>query len=222
MKIGFVVTAHYSDEHRPNGGELITNFCSTLNSHCKVEFRLYVVDNASTKQLTLPENANVIRIEDQMLEGITGAWNKGMHYAYSDGCELILNCSDDMLINDSIHKLIDFIESHDGSENFVYSALTDGTGLHAQFARKPGVGTTILEHCNGFFFAMTRDHYEKYRFTTDKYFNIQNAFNGGDGKWGGQEGQFIENHKKGASCLIVRECWLPHKKVRGWVQLRGK
>ena len=188
MKIGFVVTAHHSDEYRPNGSELITKFCDTLNNSCKVEFSLYVVDNASTKQLSLPENATVIRIEDQMLEGITGAWNKGIYRAYYDGCELILNCSDDMAINDSIHKLINFIEQHAESENFIYSALTDGVGLSAQFARKPGVGTTILEHCNGFFFAMTRKHYEKYRFTVDKYFNIQNTFNGGDGKWGGQEG----------------------------------
>ena len=76
MKIGFVVTAHHSDENRPNGGQFINKFCSTLNEYCHYPFNLYVMDNGSTYELTLPENAINIRIDNQIKEGITGAWNK--------------------------------------------------------------------------------------------------------------------------------------------------
>ena len=92
----------------------------------------------------------------------------------------------------------------------------------SQLSDKPLTGThfksctNLRDVPNGFCFAMTNEHYDKYRFKYNKYFNINNKYNNGDGKWGGQEGQFVENSKKGLTSLIVNECWLPHAKVRGW------
>lgn len=227
MKVGFIVTSHHSSEYRPDGIEFTSRFCSTLNSSCKYEFNLYVVDNASTEKLLVTDNANVIRIEDQTVTGITGAWNTGIYQAYIDGCDIIINCNDDLWFNETINTFIERICLLN-NENSIYAPLSDGIISGPQKSNHPKTGTV---HCtcidaltviNGFCFAMTRSHYEKFRFDDDKYFNKDNKHNGGDGKWGGQEGQFIENSEKGLIGTVINECWLPHTKVRGWRALRGK
>ena len=65
-------------------------------------------------------------------------------------------------------------------------------------------------------FGFTKEHYHKYKFNDICYFNKNNKYNGGDGIWGGQEGQFIENCEKGAICKVVNFCWVDHNKQRGW------
>jgi hypothetical protein len=65
-------------------------------------------------------------------------------------------------------------------------------------------------------FGFTKEHYHKYKFNDICYFNKNNKYNEGDGIWGGQEGQFIENCEKGAICKIVNFCWVDHNKQRGW------
>jgi hypothetical protein len=226
-KVGFVVTTHYSEEYRPQGNEFIGRFCKSLNDFCKFDFNLYVVDNASVLDLVLPDNAIVLQVNDQTINGITGAWNLGIHKAYEDGCDIIINCNDDLWFNNTINKFISFIYNN-MSEDVIYSALTNGVLGGSQKSLKPKFGKQIkeckdAETCiNGFFFAMTNRHYEKYQFTKDKYFNKDNKFNGGDGKWGGQEGQFIENSEKGLFGIVVNECFVPHTKLRGWTYLKGK
>lgn len=227
IKVGFIVTAHWSDMYRPDGGEYIQRFCKTLNQYCKYNFNLYVVDNASQYKLPITDNAIYLFIEDQTKKGITGAWNLGINKAYEDGCDIIVNCNDDIWFNDSINLFIDQINLIN-NENSIYAPLSDGIISGPQKSNHTKTGTV---HCqctnaytviNGFCFAMTRAHYEKFRYQKNEYFNKDNKHNGNDGKWGGQEGQFIENSEKGLFGTIINECWLPHTKVRGWTKLRGK
>jgi len=224
-KIGFIVTAHHSKEFRADGGKFLERFCLSLYKYCKYNFRIYVIDNSSTIPLNIPNDKNIMytRIKDQTIEGITGAWNKGIYKAYEDGCDILINCNDDLWFNDTINMFIDFIISH-YNENTIYGVLSDGILSGSQKSSGPldGIQTKTCNNdstcLNGFCFAMTKDHYEKYRFEPHRYFNPNNKHNGGDGKWGGQEGQFIENSEKGLTALIVNSCWLPHTKVRGWLQ----
>ena len=65
-------------------------------------------------------------------------------------------------------------------------------------------------------FGMTKEHYNKYTFQPNEYFNVNNSDNAGDGKWGGQEGQFIENREKGSYGVVINECFVHHDKIRGW------
>ena len=227
MKIGFVVTAHWSDEYRPNGNEFIKRFCTTLKEQCKHEFNLYVVDNGSEHELTKFDFAEYIRIEDQSIIGIVGAWNIGLSHAYHDGCDIIINCNDDLWFNDTINTFLNYVIS-DHNKNVVYAALTDGVLSGRKKAHKPGIGITKIE-CNnahnvinGFFFAFTKEHYEYFKFTEEQYFNPDNKYNGGERLWAGQEGQFMENSERGLYGIVVNECWLPHTKVRGWTKLRKK
>lgn len=223
MKVGFIATAHWSDKYRPDGGKFITRFCNTLHESCIYDYNLYVIDNSSQYKLNIPNSAIYIFIEDQTKEGITGAWNLGINCAYEDGCDIIINCNDDLWFNETINILIQHIIDN-SDVNAIYSGLTDGILHGTQLSNGPGTGIQIKNGHNiigGFCFAMTRNHYEKYRFEKTKYFNVNNKYNGGDGKWGGQEGQFMENSEKGLYGIVVNECFIPHTKVRGWKQLKN-
>jgi len=226
-KIGFVVTAHHSDEYRKQGGEFLERFCTTLAEHCNFDFKIYIMDNASTKPLTFPDipHLSYTRIDDQTIGGITSAWNQGIYNAYLDNCDIIINCNDDLWFNETINTFISYMLT-DNNPHFLYSALTDGVLGGKQKSSGPMGGIQILgctddtNLVNGFMFGMTKEHYDKYKFEFDKYFDKDNKHNGGDGKWGGQEGQFRVNAEKGLIGIVINECWLPHTKLRGWKQLK--
>ena len=55
MKIGFVVTAHHSDEYRSNGSELLKRFCDSIFDHVKFDFEIIIVNNGSTKPIEIPD-----------------------------------------------------------------------------------------------------------------------------------------------------------------------
>lgn len=227
MKIGFVTTAHYSDEYRPKGNFFLTRFCESIDEHCSYDNTVYVVDNGSVKTLDEHDNTTVIRIEDQTVGGITHAWNVGINEAFRDGCDVVFNCNDDLWFNITINMLIDYIKEN-RSEDSLYSAISNGILDGPQKAKQAGEGVFTMKcngwnNClNGFFFGMTKEHYEKYKFSEDKYFDKHNKHNGGDGKWGGQEGQFIVNANIGMKAEIVRSCFVHHDKLRGWKHLVGK
>jgi hypothetical protein len=72
-------------------------------------------------------------------------------------------------------------------ENVIYGMLSNGIISGPQKANSASTGT-VYRTCtsaetviNGFCFAMTRLHYEKYRFMYNMYFNPNNKHNGGDG-----------------------------------------
>ena len=226
MKIGFVVTAHWSDEYRKQGGFFLERFCNSLLEHCSYNFKVYVVDNASTYPLPQFDVAQYIRIEDQTIEGITGAWNRGLHTAYSDGCNILVNCNDDLWFNSTLNIFLAKLVKSNNS-NIVYSALTNGVLGGPHLSRGPRAGVTNMpctnwhNVINGFFFGLTRSHYEQFRYTETEYFPQQHAYNEGDGKWGGQEGYWIELAKKGVSGLIINEAFVEHTKLRGWKQLKN-
>ena len=54
----------------------------------------------------------------------------------------------------------------------------------------------------------------------NEYFNQFNKHNGNDGKWGGQEGQWIENSEIGLRGKIVGHCFINHTKIRDWTKAR--
>lgn len=225
FKIGFAVTAHYSDEFRPDGKMYVHRFCDSVKKHCKYNYNIYVVDNGSSKNIDITQDSvtKVITIEDQFINGITGGFNEGIYNAYLDGCDIIINCSDDQWFNDTVNKLIQYIidTQHDDA---LYSGLTKGVLSGSQLSDGPKSGIQIKkghDPLNGYCVAMTRAHYKQYCFEENKYFNQNNKYNGGDGKWAGQEGQFIENYEeKGVYGIVVNECYIDHDKIRAWKKVR--
>lgn len=225
-KVAFVVTSHWSDEIRPQGGDLLTRYLDSIYNHCIFPYEVYVVDNQSQYKLPIDSypNLHYIRIEDQYKKGLTGAWNVGINKAYEDGCDIIFNCNDDLFFSESINQLITYIQE-DYSADLVYSTVTNGIlpgPFESQRSEKALEGRKTLAFSawnsvlNGFFFGFTREHYEAYRFEEDSYFPLKHKNDQGDGKWGGQEGYWVELGHKGVRGLVYRDIFVEHTKLRAW------
>ena len=228
MKVGFVITAHYSDKLRPQGQEFLNRILESIFDNVKYDFKIYIMDNQSQHNLIFPDDEKIhyTRIENQYEKGITGAWNLGLNLAYEDGCDFLFQCNDDLWFNNSINFFIDVMSNVDteNENNIVYVPVTNGVlGGGSQYAPEYSPSDELVklscvsrEIPNGFCFAFSDKHYEKFRYKVDEYFNVNNKDNGGDGKWGGQEGQFVENAEKGLFGLVVKGCFVHHDKIRGW------
>lgn len=226
-KIAFVVTVHWSEKIRPKGQDLLSSYLSSIYDHCKYDFHIFIIDNESEWPLQIPDDdkCTCIRIDDQYKKGLTGAWNIGLFDAYCKDFDILINCNDDLRFDDTINKFIETIIEFEDSENVVFCPLTNGVlenlnPLQLSNGPKSGIqkldGSKWQKTPNGFMFGMTKEHYVKYRFKHDEYFNKDNKFNRNDGKWGGQEGQWIENRVKGSYGIIVNECFVRHIKFRAW------
>jgi len=224
MKVGFIVTAHWSDKIRPNGDKLLARYLRSIYDSCDYNFHIYIIDNESQHELRPPgDKISYTRIDDQHAKGLTGAWNLGLHTAYHDDCDILINCNDDLWFDKTINKLIEYIPQFEDSDNIVFGGLTNGMNTGPpRVAAGPGEGfvrmacdspSTVM---GGYCFAMTKEHYVKFRSSDIEYFDKDNKHNGGDGKWGGQEGQFIVNAEAGSYGCLINECFINHDKIRAW------
>ena len=228
MKIGICVTTHRSQNIRPQGKKLLDTFLNQFkNSNFKYDYTIYVSDNESSIPYKYPNNINlkIIPIQDQSINGLTGAWNLGLNEAYKGGCDILWNFNDDVVPNNSINKFIKFIEQYPNKDNTLFGPLSDNGGSFSpNTSSGPKVGYQILNIKpnswdnlpNGFSFGFTKKFYEKYRFNENEFFPLNHKLNGGDGKWGGQEGYFSIISEFGAKACLVNECWLQHTKLRAW------
>lgn len=221
--IGFVITCHYSDDIRPDGQRFLDRLLTSIDRYVESNHKIYIIDNGSDKELkyTNSDKIHYTKITDQFELGLTGAWNIGLDLAAKDNCDIIIQCNDDLWFNQTINIFIDTIIESD-NEDIVYCPMTNGVLTPPQLSNGPGIGTMKL-NCkgwgsvpNGFFFGFTNNHYNKYKFEENKYFNVNNKHNNNDGKWGGQEGQFIESADKGLYGLLIKECFVHHDKLRSW------
>ena len=94
-----------------------------------------------------------------------------------------------------------------------YAEKADPNGEAVEY-NNSGWGHVI----NGFLFAITKDHYEKYKHSEEEYFEIPEEFR----KWHGQENTFIKNHHKGCKAKILRFVWFKHIKEKGWTKITKK
>ncbi len=231
-KVGLTVTTHRSSRLRPNGVQLLENFFQSFRqSSFSYEYCFYVADNASEIDFDFPQDLNikVIKIKDQSIKGLTGAWNESLHAGYLDGCDILWNFNDDIELNLTASKFIDGIINHLEQEMVNFWPLSDdGGGYSPNTAIGPGSGYTQLNIRpnswdnlpNGFSFGFTRSFYEKYRHQENEFFPINHKLNGGDGKWGGQEGYVSTLAERGCKAILINECWLRHIKLKTYAAAR--
>jgi hypothetical protein len=232
MKVGITITSHRSKEIRPNGGELLDGFFESFRkSNFQYEYCIYVSDNASTLPYSYPTDLNlkVINIEDQSINGLTGAWNLGIDKAYKDGCDIIWNFNDDLILNSSINTFVDTVTALPTYPLGIYGPLSNEGG-HQAPNNSPGPKTGVTELTvtpgsmknvlNGFSFALTKEVYERYRYKNDEFFPLKHSMNGGDGKWGGQEGYFSLISDGVLKYYLINECWIRHYKFKAWEKAR--
>lgn len=232
MKVGLCTTTHRSNKFRARGSEFLQGFLDSFrNSNFNYEYKIYVNDNASEIPFEYPEDLNIDAhyIEDQTLEGITGAWNSGFRRAYSDGCDIIWNFNDDIILNESINNFIEVIQNFEDKDNTLFGPASDNGGHgspNSQNGIEEGIKRLKLRQGtwdnlpNGFSFAFTRKFYEKYRANEQYMIPLDHKGARGDGMWGGQEGYFGLLVDDGLKAVIVKSCWIKHHKTRGWVYVR--
>lgn len=232
MKIGFVVTTHYSEELRSNGRFLIENYINSLSKNCLYNYIIFLIDNGSSNEMDQSLLDNKIKytyIKDQSITGITGAWNLGIKKAIDEDCDIIINTNDDITFNETINNFIKIISEHEFNETSIYGPVTNIGGCPGpNNQERTEIGNRILEvtetspnswnnghGINGFFNAFTKECYHRFEengnlYSTDKKYMI-----------GGQESEMqVRLGKKGLKSFIIEHCMVHHYKIRGWMQLK--
>jgi GT2 family glycosyltransferase len=220
MKVGIVVTTHYSDEYRPNGNELIKNFCESAK-HLSHPFKLYVFDNASVKKLDELNYSYVemIRVENQHLRGLSGTWNDGIKMAIKDSCDIVIVSNDDVELNKTVNTFVNQISTHQHNEIGMYGPLSNGILGGIQKQNQPVERTWELTNnksnmINGFFYGFTKDFYNRFKMKDRNLIDEKNY------PWGGNEEE-LQNRiwSQGARSFVLGSCHIFHHKIRGWRQL---
>ncbi len=224
-KIGFVVTTHYSDIC-PTGMDSIMTYIDSFIKIRKDNYFLYVIDNTSVKKLSHPEMESLWfdyeYIEDQKISGLTGAWNRGVKKAVDDGCDIILNTNNDLILNESTHSLIEIISTHEHSDKSLYGPVTSRDGVSTDHQARNGIGDRLIETTdhyalNGFFNAFTKEFFNNFNVGGNLYSTNKKDM------WGGQEVELHNRGKKdGMKSFIVEHCFVEHIKYRSWLSAKNK
>ena len=227
MKIGYTITFHHSEHIRPNGKKVVKENIDSFYDNFKYDFESFIIDNESVPRDTFHnifdlksekyKNLNYTYIEDQSKKGITGAWSLGIKQAFDSDCDIVILTTDDVVVDDTINNLIEYIISDkDNNHNAIYGPVAGGILAPLQSANGPtgkifeisGVGHN--EHLGGHMYAFTKEFYHKWSQPNGDLFVINQHYNGGDGKWGGNEGNVICWAEQGAKCIVVGTCWINH------------
>lgn len=218
MKIGIVTVTHQSDVLRPNGLELVTRLVDSL-SCLNYKYECVVVDNASVIPIQIPA-VNIIRVEDQTIYGLTGAWELGLKKLIDLNCDICIISNDDLYYNDTINEFINQINIHSDKLISVYGPLSNGILAGIQLAQKPNNIITELtgnQHnmVNGFMFAFTKEFYLNFKKTNGELFDKENY------PWGGNEEEFQNRiWAAGGKSFVIGHSWFAHEKIRGWKQFK--
>ncbi len=240
MKVGLVITNHYSQNLRPYGRDLLANALNSFVDSAKFNYEIVIVDNQSGNYLDITrDKIHYFYVKNQWEKGLTGAWNLGIKEASKLGCDIILNSNDDLIFNDSINDFVDQISKNKFKDDSVFGPLTNGVGppcnkVQYSESLNPSMSKEIVFESkaegimNGFFFGFTNNFYKKYMYEDGDLFAEFNKFDKSyihkwamaDGKWGGQEGEFERWIPLGAKFFIIGECWINHLKKRDWHKAR--
>lgn len=222
-KVFVCVVFHHSQKIRPNGSDVIMQFCDSWRKH-KFPYTLVVLDNES--DISYDEHLkdiphHFIRVDNQISNGgLTGAWNQLCKYAVDNGAEIITGFNDDVILNDTFNYYISSITD----DNKVYAPLTNGiAGGPWQFQKTDGVKNGFRYKSNiinGFWFGFTR------KLFLDKNIDgilFSNKYAPSMDSWGGQEFVFQKWNKLfNTECITIGDCWLEHTKLRAWKNARKK
>lgn len=216
MKIGIITVTHQSDEYRPYGIELVTNFIQSL-VNISYDYECIVIDNASTTPIQYP-NVHILRVDNQHIYGLTGGWELGLQKALQLDCDIIIINNDDLIYNNTINKFISYIADDIDNNITVYGPVSNGILSGVQLQNTPinsiyNLTNNIHNMINGFMFAFTKNFYLNFCKENGDLFDKDNY------PWGGNEEEFQTRvWASGAKSIVIGNCWVEHKKIRGWKQ----
>lgn len=224
LKVGYTFTFHQSDNIRPAGKEVTLPSIKSFYNHCDYNFETFVIDNQSDPRSSFSEivdlsteNLHYTYINNQYEKGLTGAWDLGVRQAIKNGCDIIILSGDDIIFNKTINRLIDHIKADKDNDNSIYGPVASGITNKIQLADAPTnkttqiLGSKFLQHLGGHLYAFTKEFYHNWKQPNGELFIIDQPHNGGDGKWGGNEGNVMHWAEQGAKCYIVGTCHVHHQ-----------
>ena len=223
-KVAYTFAFHHSEEIRPLGKQVTLPSVVSFYDSCKYNFETFVIDNQSEPKTSFSEiidistkNMHYTYVENQYKKGITGAWSLGVKQAIDNGCDIVILTGDDIVFNDTINNLIEYIENDKDSDNSIYGSVASGITNKIQLADGPTnkitqiVGSKFLQHLGGHLYAFTKEFYHKWKQPNGDLFIIDQHHNGRDGKWGGNEGNVMCWAEQGAKCILVGTCHVHHQ-----------
>jgi len=221
MKIGYTFAYHHSERFRPSGEKMTIDAINSFYDNCKYDFETFVIDNQSEPRDSFSnvfdlttDNLHYTYIENQFEKGLTGAWDLGIRQAVLADCDIIILSNDDIIYDKSVNNLIEYIIYDEHKDNTVYGPVASGITNKVQIADKPNnvmkqiAGTHVGAYLGGHAYFFTKEVYHKYKQPTGELFIIDHHHNGGDGKWGGNEGNVMCWAEKGCRCVVAGNCWV--------------
>ena len=221
MKIGYTFAYHHSERFRPNGEKMTSLGINSFYDNCKYDFETFIIDNQSEPRDSFSnifdlttDNLHYTYIENQFEMGLTGAWDLGVRQSIETGCDIIVLSNDDIIYNKSVNDLIEYIIQDKDSDNSVYGPVASGITNTIQMATDVTnkmtqiSGTVFLQHLGGHAYFFTKELYHRYKQPNGELFIIDQPHNGGDGKWGGNEGNVMCWAEKGCKCIVAGNCYV--------------
>lgn len=212
MKPAFIVTVHQSAQYRPNGHALLDTYISSLSDNLKLEYDLFILENASENPYTFPKNSHYRYFPDQQ-GGMTRCWNEGVRMAIENGNDVFCVTNEDLIFNDTINNLFRVIEAHSERDRSVYGPICDNrTTFPPQ--RRNTCSHTIRDitgnqyPIHGWFTAFNKEYYNTY--------NVNGNIFDPALKWRKQEFFQEINWKKGAKSFVVDSCLVHHEHIGSW------
>jgi len=229
MKVAIVVTLHWSDLYRPNGGLIYDRFVENFRKiNSQHDYIIYFIDNQSEFKFNLPSDLNhkYFYVENQFLNGITGAWNVGMELAYLDGCDVIINSNDDVSFDNSLNLFVDDIVNNEFNDSAIFGPRTDKSAKgHPNALPAETTPYTYLDvdygvHKNllyGFCFGFTRNSYRLGKHTSNEFFPYEIESIHERDIWASQEWYFSFLVTKGFKSILCNRAYFKHLRTSRWM-----
>ena len=229
-KVAFVCVFHQSDEHRPNGFKYLNLNLESIFTHCKYPFKFFGIDNQSSEKFEVennPDNLQIIRNNNQVKTGTTGAWNIGIKEAVKQNFDIIIAINDDLIFNHTINDFIKTISEHPYKDNCIFGPVSNNPNNLYQLSSEPinkifEISGQPRNELNGFVQGMTKETILNNLF--DKNGNFYSSLP--EHRWGGYE---VEIGKRVNHSIVIGNCFVYHFKQsieddkqgkRGWRHLR--
>lgn len=141
-KLPILTFATHSSTGRPTGHNFLIKKLKSIIEVKDLLREVVIIDNQSTppvserecyKEFVKHVKTTLIRVDDQTLKGVSGAWNLGIKTSFNLGAEYVINSCDDCVMNNSLKNYISW-HLKNNSNPYICGPITDdfGTGVKLQ------------------------------------------------------------------------------------------
>ena len=161
-------------------------------------------------------NLEYIYIKDQHKNGgLTGTWNQGINKCLKKNCDLICISNDDLIIDSSIHYIIQIANYTSPNSLHYYGPVTNNPGPSTlnkgQSLRHINTGVKLYNtNLNGFFMVFPINSLLKNMYNHIDYFDPKYPFDGAEVEW------YNRFKKIGGKPILVSNTFIYHYKLQSW------